>query len=462
MERKQKILVIGDVMLDVYIYGKADRLSPEAPCPVMNECLAPQYKLGGAANVAFQIAQSGFEVALWGYIAHDYEGQKIIQLLATHSISNLLIEGTTSHTTTKTRYLAGNNQQLLRVDRDSEYRSTKEESERLISKIADYNFDIVIISDYSKGILSHQTSEMIIKECRRLNIPTIVDIKNDALKKYHGATLLKGNRDELEKLFSDLSVDGEQDMESRLKAVCDSLDTDCVIMTCGNKGISAYSRSEGFTHSDARKVPIHDVTGAGDVVTAFIGMLHTDKRYSFSEKVAFANHAAHKKVSQVGTGIVTLDDVLFNGKCTSADNIRRIRGGKRIVFTNGCFDVIHAGHIHLLNKAKQHGDILIVGLNSDDSVSRLKGEKRPVNNFESRAEVLSSLTSVDYIIEFGEDTPKSLIESLNPDVLVKGGDYKESEIVGAEYVKQNGGEVIIVPLMEGKSTTNILKNLGYE
>lgn len=462
METDRSILVIGDVMLDTYIYGKAKRLSPEAPCPVIDCCESPIHKLGGAANVAFQIALSGFNTSLWGVIGNDNSGLIVKNLLQENSIKSHISTSDFSSTTVKTRYLAGNHQQLLRVDNDATYISSINDADSLVQILQDNNYSVVVISDYGKGAISQDVAIKVISECNRLNITTIVDIKDKVRAKYNGVSVIKGNKSEFLSLFAELGLDSTSPIEHNLFESCKALSAKCVVMTCGNEGISAYSLSDGYVQCDADSISIHDVTGAGDMVTAFLAMLFDDESMTFSQKIEYANIAAHKKVSQVGTGLVLLDEVIHNSKITTAKHIKSLCDGKKVVFTNGCFDVLHNGHVRLLNKAKKHGDILVVGLNSDDSIKRLKGNHRPVNNFDCRAEILSSLSSVDFIIGFDEDTPIDLIKDLNPDVIVKGGDYSETEIVGAELVKNNGGNIVIIPFVENQSSTNILKRLGYE
>lgn len=462
MRKDNHILVIGDIMLDSYIYGKVKRLSPEAPCPVLDCCKAPIYKLGGAGNVAFQISQSGLNVSLYGVIGEDSNGREVKKLISENDIIDNVRLYSNTTTTVKTRYLAANHQQLLRVDNDSTYFSTTEDMEAVIRLIRMGLYSTIVISDYAKGMITPEFASSIILECKRNNIISIVDIKNNVKNKYYGASVVKGNRKEFHLLFNELGLDSDATEECNLSKVCHALDANIVVMTCGEDGICAYSLNDGYVKCYTDNVPIYDVTGAGDVVTAFLAILIPDSSYTFRQKIEYANIAANKKVSQVGTGCVALDDVLNNSKITTADSVKRLTRGKKIVFTNGCFDVIHAGHIQLLNKAKQQGDVLVVGLNSDDSIKRIKGEKRPINTFVCRAEILSSISYIDFIVEFEEDTPISLIEKLNPSVLVKGGDYSEEDIVGYDYVTSHGGKVVIVPFVYNQSSTKILKSLGYE
>lgn len=462
MRKDNSILVIGDIILDSYIYGKVKRLSPEAPCPVVDCCKAPIFKLGGAANVAFQISQSGLKVSLYGVIGEDPNGTEVKKLISENGIIDNVRLSPNTNTTIKTRYLALNHQQLLRVDNDSTCSSTIEDIEAAIRLIRSGDYSTLVISDYAKGVITSEFASKVISECKRNNIISIVDIKSNVKSKYYGASVVKGNRKEFHTLFHELGLDSDASEEYNLSKVCHALAANVVVMTCGEDGIVAYSLNDGYIKCDTNNVPVYDVTGAGDIVTAFLAILIPDSSYTFKQKIEYANIAANKKVSQVGTGCVLLDDVLNNNKITTTDIVRRLAKGKKIVFTNGCFDVLHAGHVQLLNKAKQHGDILVVGLNSDDSIKRIKGAKRPINKFDCRAEVLSSISSIDFIVKFEEDTPITLIEELNPAVLVKGGDYSEKEIVGYDYVTSHGGTVVIIPFEYNQSSTKILKSLGYE
>jgi len=462
MDKDNGILVIGDIMLDTYIYGTAKRLSPEAPCPVVECCEEPIHRLGGAANVAYQIAQSGLNVTLWGIVGNDKYGIIVKKLLAENNIFDKVKLSNDTTTTVKTRYIAGNHQQLLRVDKDSNYTSSQDDITSLIQLLQEKNYTTLVISDYAKGLITPMLASNVISVCIRKSIPSLIDIKSNAVDKSQWTTIVKGNRSEFDLLFKEIGVDPNLAIEEKLSEVCHSLHTTAVVMTCGKDGICAYSLQDGYVKCDADNVPIHDVTGAGDVVTAFLGILLSNDSYSFQQKIEIANVAAHKKVSQVGTGTVVLDDILHFNKITTPDIVKRKAKGKRIVFTNGCFDILHIGHVSLLASAKRQGDILVIGLNSDSSVKRLKGENRPVNTFENRAKVLASLSVVDYIIEFDEDTPLRLIKDLNPSVLVKGGDYVISDIIGNDYVTNNGGKVLVFPFVPNQSSSQILKYIGYE
>lgn len=460
MKEMPKILVIGDVMLDVYIRGTVRRISPESTCPVLEDCETPRMSLGGAANVARQLSASAFSVYLCGGIGTDAEGARIQALMAEADIRSRLVAGPDIRTTVKTRYLTADNRQLLRVDRDCSYAPSRPDYAEALQELEDGNYGAVVLSDYNKGFLCEDLCQTVIALCRQRGIPVVVDIKTSC-DKYRGATVVKGNRREMERLCASLGIADER-LCDRLQHVCHRLQCDHAVMTDGGDGIRGYSRKGGYVSVSAPHVPIFDVTGAGDVVTAFIAMLLHEGDLTLKEILEYANRAAGKKISQTGTPLITLDEIRHQSKRISLPDFAASRKGRKVVFTNGCFDVIHAGHVSLLNRARQLGDLLVVAINSDESVRRLKGETRPVNRIEDRIAVLSAISCVDRILVFEEDTPLNLIKAIRPDVLVKGGDYQVDEIVGADVVRSYGGEVCTLPLHGRLSTTNILTRLCHE
>lgn len=460
MKGRPKILVIGDIMLDVCIKGAANRLSPEAPCPVLEDCQSPSYSLGGAANVAWQISASNFDVHLYGCIGEDGEGNRANELISEAGIHSHLIIDIGCQTTRKVRFLTKDNRQLLRVDRDCSYNPTPNDFAPILHDLDTMGYDIAVFSDYNKGFLTDELCQSIISLCRQKGIPVVVDLKK-SYTKYTGATVIKGNQKEIDWLCNSLQI-AITDIPTKLASICESLQCGIVVMTAGEEGIYGYSTEEGYMSLSASKISIFDVTGAGDVVTAFIVMQLLENNTSFNEILSFANKAAEKKVSQPGKLPISIEDVKRNHKLVDLTYLKGMCKNKKVVFTNGCFDVIHAGHISLLNRAKNYGDILVVAVNSDASVKRLKGERRPVNILNDRILVLSSISCVDYILVFDDDTPLSLIKALKPDVLVKGGDYKISDIIGSDYIQACGGEVYSIPLYENLSSTNILMHLRHE
>ncbi|MGN0224249.1 MAG: D-glycero-beta-D-manno-heptose 1-phosphate adenylyltransferase [Muribaculaceae bacterium] len=457
------ILIIGDVMLDIYIYGKVNRLSPEAPCAVLCDCQPPEHRLGGAANVATHIAMSSFKVAIAGCIGNDSAGRQVDSLMQRIGIEPLLIHHNDIVTITKTRYLTQANHQLLRVDNDVRYLPSEQECNDLIRHISqELKPSVVVLSDYDKGMLQPAICSEIISFCNHNGIATIVDIKRAPFTKFANAGIVKGNHREVLQMAQSMNISTE-DEAAMLRAIRARLNCQSVVMTKGKEGIAAYSCAEGYIHCEGQEITVCDLTGAGDVVTAFLAMLTCKGQYSLKQMLQIANRAAQMKVSQAGTAIITLDSVLHSGKFVADINaIKPLLQGKRVVFTNGCFDILHAGHIALLQKAKELGDVLIVGLNTDSSVAELKGSSRPVNKLEHRAAVLSALWCVDYVIPFSTTTPYELIAALKPHVLVKGGDYSIESIVGAGLLQSYGGRVEIIPLVENLSTTNILNRLSDE
>lgn len=461
MKTGKSILVLGDVMLDAYIFGDTNRLSPEAPCPILENCKQPNFYLGGASNVAVQIKASGFDVNLIGVVSDDNEGRIILKLIQKNGINQHLIIKKQGRTTLKTRYVTSGNRQLLRIDRDTTTKLIPEDYDDILGQIKFSTYCAVVISDYEKGFLTESFCKTIISKCKLSRVPVIVDIKN-TFDKYSGATILKGNRKEFENIFRELNlVDSMLSMEYKLQQVSETLKCEQVIMTDGENGIHGFSRKESYIHVPSSKVPVIDVTGAGDIVTAFVALLTAASNCSFRTILECSNKASEKKISQFPKIPVTLGEIYGSSKLVSIEQLKDLRLNKKLVFTNGCFDVIHAGHISILEKAKKEGEILVVALNTDDSIKRLKGMQRPYNVLHDRISVISALSCVDYILTFDEDTPLSLIEELKPEILIKGGDYDISEIVGANLVKSYHGEVKVFSLYNNLSSTNLINRLTH-
>lgn len=450
------IIVIGDIMLDEYIFGDVNRVSPESCCPVLLETHR-SYQLGGAANVARQLKELGSNVKLIGIIGSDGVGKKITNLLHKAQIDCTGVFVHDIVTTCKKRYVNSLNQQMFRVDNECYTSFEVAELEMLIGQVCQKDVECVVISDYNKGVISKKVCEEIVLCARKHNKTLFVDIKESSVDKYRGATIVKGNKREIFGLLKDRQP--EQDIKTVLLELRQILDTSLLVMTCGGEGIVSVDE-KGFVYElPAEERNVFDVTGAGDIVTSFCVYL-INKGYDVEQALYYANKAANIKVERFGNSSVRLDEVLcFPNKIISIKQLRSRAEGKKIVFTNGCFDIIHAGHIDMLQKAKRKGDILVVAINSDSSVRRLKGEGRPINSLEERIKVLSAIDCVDFIMPFDEDTPKALIERICPDVLVKGGDYSIETIVGAECVINKGGEVCVVPFVYNTSTTQLLNSL---
>jgi D-beta-D-heptose 7-phosphate kinase/D-beta-D-heptose 1-phosphate adenosyltransferase len=471
---KKSILVIGDVMLDRYLLGNVNRISPEAPVPVVL-LKQSEDRAGGAANVAANLASLGLNTEIIGCIGEDVTGKILRQIIAEAGIgvSNIMTS-TLRPTVSKTRVMSGN-QQIVRIDDESAATFNADENNQLLGKVTkalDNNPAMVILSDYAKGVLSDSTCKTIIEYCKKLNIPVIADPKGRDYSKYIGAYTLTPNKKETAEVCG-IDID---DTESLLKAaeqLKNTLHLDFLAVTRGEEGISLIDGKQ-IQHIPATAKKVFDVSGAGDTVIATLaaGLVHGLNPH---DALQLANVAAGIVVGKVGTVPVTQSELLKalvseDGQ-SQADKIcdlnqlaelvnRWKQGQQKIVFTNGCFDLLHAGHVTYLEAAKKTGDKLILGLNTDRSVSALKGATRPVVHEGDRARVLAALASVDAVILFDEDTPLQLIDAIRPDVIVKGDDYTEEQVVGGAEVKSWGGSVKLIPLVQGRSTSNIIKKLG--
>lgn len=459
---KKKILVVGDVMLDRYLIGDVSRISPEAPVPVLS-VKDEKGRPGGAANVAANIAAMGGDVTLLAIAGLDKSSTELAQILQDYSINLVSIADKDSGTTQKTRIVAGI-QQIVRIDRDV-----------LPSELARKNLleafkqqvllhDIVVFSDYAKGCLDNLPE--LVSIARASGKITLVDPKRTSPEFYQGVSLLKPNNSEFIALFGSYSSDDE--LRQMSHDVVARLGLQYLVVTRGQKGMMVTGADGQVINVPTRAREVFDVSGAGDTVLAALAT-ELSKESSIAYAVDTANVAAGVAVSHSGTYIVTKDDIeyqqmlekhgksklLTNASLAKAVNYHR-RAGERIVFTNGCFDILHPGHVRLLNAARELGDTLILGVNSDASVRKLKGASRPINHFQHRAEVLLGLNSVDYVVEFDAETPIDLIRDIQPDILVKGGDYVVSEIVGYDLVTQNGGSVVALDFHDGYSTTKTI------
>lgn len=455
---KKCIVVIGDIMLDEYVFGTVNKVSPESCCPVLlSQHLS--YQLGGAANVAFQISELDRKVILVGIIGTDTSADILLENISNKSIDSSLIFRHDSVTTQKTRYVNDLHQQMFRVDREERSCLDSKELNLIISFLRNYaeSIECIILSDYNKGVLTTTICQTIINWANKTGIPTIVDIKIPDIKRYQNATVVKGNHKEFSAFFPFAETNTES-IESNMHILRSELKSKHIAVTLGKCGISGIGSQGEFIHHKANQVLVYDVTGAGDIVTAYIGVLFN--KMPFSEVLFMANKAAGIKVTRFGNSSIKLDEVSpSKSKIKDVFEIRSLSMGKTVVFTNGCFDIFHAGHADLLHFAKSKGDILVVGVNTDESVKRLKGDNRPINKLEMRIKVLSSISDVDFIIPFDDDTPERLITELHPDYLIKGGDYTPDSIVGANHVIGYGGKVETMPFHYSQSTTNILSCL---
>ena len=468
--QSKNILVIGDVMLDTYFTGDVKRISPEAPVPVFRK-ISERSVLGGAANVAVNLVAARQNVSMMAVVGNDETGKKLRAILDEHGINTEFILSLNRHTTEKTRFLASNNQQVLRLDVEDTEPLCKTAFERMIGVLNEKlsSFNLIILSDYLKGLFTYDFTQTVIRKAKKYGIPIIIDVKDPKLEKYVGATLLKPNLKELQDLTG-LKVETNEEIirasEKLRKACC----ADYILTTCGGCGMVLIGEHEPY-FIPAFGQEVFDVTGAGDTTIAYLGACMVNE-FSMHESVDIANTAAGIQVSKVGTSSVYWSEIIERLveqknnalhkiiKDRAIESFRREHQNQNIVFTNGCFDILHVGHIRYLQEAAKLGELLIVGLNSDDSVKRLKGPDRPINNEFERAEMLCALAFVDYVTIFEDDTPLELIRAIQPDILVKGGDYDPNEVVGKKEVEERGGKLVLIPFVEGKSTTRIIEKIG--
>ncbi|WP_294949191.1 bifunctional D-glycero-beta-D-manno-heptose-7-phosphate kinase/D-glycero-beta-D-manno-heptose 1-phosphate adenylyltransferase HldE [Sulfurivirga sp.] len=460
-----RVLVVGDVMLDRYWQGRAGRISPEAPVPVVN-VTDEQARAGGAANVATNIAALGGQVTLMGVIGHDREGEALERLVRQQGVESTWVHAD-SGTISKLRVLS-HHQQLIRMD--FEQPAPPEAAEALAAQVAEQvaDHDLLVLSDYAKGALGQV--EGMIEAARRAGVPVFVDPKGRDFGRYRGATLIKPNQKEFE-LVAGVCRD-EAEIEARGQTLIDQLSLSALLVTRSEHGMLLLEKGQPSYPLRAQTQEVFDVTGAGDTVMAVLATAHA-AGHDLRQAAWLANEAASLVVRKVGTSVVTAAELSEHLRRKQAhlgyvapdvDTLREaVRAaqarGERVVMTNGCFDILHAGHVRYLQEAAQLGDRLIVAVNSDDSVRRLKGDSRPVVPLQARMEVLAALGCVDWVIPFDEDTPARLICALKPDVLVKGGDYRPEEIAGADCVQAEGGEVRVLSFWDGFSTTDIVNRI---
>ena len=459
-----QVIVFGDLMLDRYWYGDVDRISPEAPVPVVkvnNVELRP----GGAANVALNISSLGAKVLLFGFVGSDAEGQQLRELLEAKGVTCCFAVVPNHPTITKLR-LIGHSQQLIRMDFEQGFHDAP--CDDLIKRYqqALTTSDAVILSDYAKGSLAKVAQ--LIQYANEAKKPIFVDPKGSDMSRYRQATLLTPNRREFEIIVGHCKDHDE--MIARARELITTLQLQALLITLGSEGMLLVERDKEpyFLPTQARQV--YDVTGAGDTVIAVLALTFS-VTHNMKQAVLLSNAAAGIVVGKLGSATVSADELAHAlkkdtpccGILTEAELKLRVRDahakGETIVMTNGCFDILHSGHIHYLNQAKQLGDRLIVAVNSDESVKLLKGEARPFNSLQERMSILAGLRAVDWVVPFSEETPARLIGEILPDVLVKGGDYTVEQVAGHEAVLANGGVVKMLDFVDGKSTTSLVEKI---
>jgi D-beta-D-heptose 7-phosphate kinase / D-beta-D-heptose 1-phosphate adenosyltransferase len=474
---RQTVVVLGDVMLDSWIYGHVERISPEAPVPVLRADRCREM-LGGAGNVAHNIAALGGRAVLIGVIGDDAAGRRVRELAdesgkSPASVVPRLVVSTQASTIRKIRYVAAG-QQVLRVDEETPLPVDASVAQQLVEYCEEAltGADAVILSDYAKGALTDDVLQQVIFACRSARKPVVADPKSRDFSRYSSVTVLTPNR--LEALAgTGIDCDDEAMTEEAGRVALTQTGAEAVLITRGADGLSIIPRGSPAIHIGTRARSVFDVSGAGDTLVATLA-LSLASGASLIDAARLANAAAGIAVEKAGTATVSPNElrdamsdaerVGHNSKIVPLDSalelVARWRvSGLKIGFTNGCFDLLHPGHVTLLAKARSGCDRLIVGLNGDASVKRLKGPDRPIQNEMARATVMASLGSVDLVMLFSEDTPDELIEAIRPDLLVKGADYMETEVVGASFVRSYGGRVYLVPLEWGHSTTGTISRI---
>jgi D-beta-D-heptose 7-phosphate kinase / D-beta-D-heptose 1-phosphate adenosyltransferase len=471
-----RIVVVGDLILDRYIWGYAERISQEAPVPLLRADHR-EHRLGGAASVATMLRALGAQVRLIGGVGNDSEAAVVRAILSELGIDDgLVLPMDDRPTTLKERYIGRaqdrHPQQMIRVDYETRDPIPAVVEAQLHAELpaAMAWADVVLISDYDKGVCTPTFLRAIIDAACVAGVKVIVDpIRSSDYSRYRGVHCMTPNRLEAQ-LATGLTIARAEDALRVGKQLVDTLGMEAVLVTLDRDGM-ALVRHDGIAEMvPTRPRQVYDITGAGDMVLAVVGLCLACGA-GYDEAAALGNVAGGLEVEKFGVALLTREEVLrdlIDHRCSEGskvfdrrqlvDEVRRRRlAGQKIVFTNGCFDLLHPGHVRLLRQAADQGDFLVVGLNSDESVRRLKGPSRPINASDARAEVMSALEAVDAVTVFDEDTPLDLIISLRPDVLVKGGDYKPEEVVGRAEVEATGGRLLLIPLVEGHSTTGLVR-----
>ena len=467
---KVNILVVGDVILDRYWHGNASRISQEAPVPVVSVS-ATEYKPGGAANVALNVTALGISSSVVGLVGNDESAKKLRECLVENAIEDCLIECDDAVTITKSRVIS-KHQQLIRLDEESDFSlfdhmpllTMVEEKLQLAS--------VMILSDYNKGTVG-PVLQSLIELAKKYQVPVLVDPKNDDFSMYSGATLLTPNMFEFEAVAGQCS--SEEELVKKAEMVIEKCGLQAMLITRSEKGLTLIRDEGSVIHLPAQVRDVFDVTGAGDTVIATLAvMLAQGNNLDIAARAA--NIAAGIVVGKLGAASVSHDElsramqlksgevhtelsVISEAELLLVVNDAKARG-ERIVMTNGCFDILHAGHVRYLQQARNMGDKLIVAVNDDESVKRLKGDARPVNTLANRMQLLAALEMVDWVLPFTEDTPERLICAVLPDKLVKGGDYQVEDIAGYKCVTVNAGEVVVLEYQEGLSTSETIKNIS--
>ena len=459
-----KILVVGDLMIDHYLWGSSERISPEAPVPVVNVD-SESTVLGGAGNVINNLNALGAVVDVISVIGECETSKELKDLLCDIKIETQYLITQKNRVTSKKSRIIAAQQQVVRYDREStsEINNKSQVAILKVFKKIVNNYDVILLSDYGKGVLTFELTQSLISIANKNKKKLLVDPKGLDYSKYEGAYLLTPNKKEASEATNIIIKDNESLTQS-IRILKDQIDLTVSLITLSEKGVAIFDNELRIHPTVAREV--FDVTGAGDTILASLGFAISCNK-DIDEAIKFANLASGVVVGKIGSATATLNEIIEYesslNKSTSDEHIKTWdeissiinelkNNDKKIVFTNGCFDILHIGHIKYLEKAKNFGDILILGLNSDDSTHRLKGKNRPINTQDDRAYILASLEVVDYVVIFNEDTPLDLIKLIKPDVLVKGGDYEGKEVVGQDIAK----ELKLVQFIDAKSTSKMI------
>lgn len=466
-----KVWVIGDLMLDEYLSGNVERISPEAPVPVVR-MREVELRLGGAANVARQIATLGAHVTLAGVAGSDQAGDRLIALCEAANIDTHGVLRLSDRRTTRKLRILGHSQQLLRLDWEDAGPCAAHVCEDMVSRLKKCaQPDVIVLSDYAKGVLTSATIGAVMQARSSRAVPVLVDPKHRDFTRYRGATVITPNLHELGVASGrNLSAENLGDVAAVAREVAVTAEVESLVVTLGESGMLVVPAHGDETVIPANRRAVYDVTGAGDTAIAVLAT-SIAAQASIVAAAQIANAAAGLAVGQVGT--TTVDRVSIRESLTNASVGKIVNradlaskaaswrmAGKRIVFTNGCFDLLHAGHLSSLHEAAVLGDVLVVAINSDASVRRLKGSQRPFVPEAERCALLAALTCVDAVTVFDEDTPLETLRCVRPQVLVKGQDYRKDDVVGRHEVEADGGRVVLVPLLPEKSTTALLERMG--
>jgi len=465
---KPKILVIGDLMIDHYLWGETSRISPEAPVQII-DIKKETTILGGAGNVVNNLVALGSSVMVISAVGDDQNGEELTKMLEEIEVKHFLVMDENRKTTKKSRIIASA-QQIVRYDSESKNDISSHCEAHISRKILEviHQYDLIILSDYGKGVLTKSLISKIMFIVNNSDTKVLIDPKGDNYSKYTGAYLLTPNKSEAQKATG-IKISDDKSLKEALIKLQDIAQLKIPMITLSEDGIAMLNDKNEVIIKPTVAREVFDVTGAGDTVIATLGYcLASD--YDIYSSIEFANLSAGVVVGKIGSATATIEEIeeyksslhksSIQSHIKTFDEIKETilrlkKQGKKIVFTNGCFDILHRGHISYLDTAKSFGDVLIIGLNSDSSVKALKGDNRPINSQEDRGYLLGALESVDYVVLFTEDTPYNLIQIVQPDILVKGGDYQDKEVVGSDIAKT----VKLVQFVDGKSTTQIIKKI---